>query len=157
MGNSSLSPALESWSLLLQQRGQLGTNKSMLRLTEAKDAEQERTRQNLTSNVNSMTCIMPQIYKSGVARVSGKHTSAKVSLSLPPKKGPLPSVSARRGSTSFTTPATNASAAASRSASEADLILAKKCGATLLKNASTKKARRARYSALSAGPEAGRR
>jgi hypothetical protein len=34
-------PALESWSLLLQQRRQLGTNQAMLRLTEAENAEQE--------------------------------------------------------------------------------------------------------------------
>lgn len=39
MRRGGLGPALESWSLLLQQRRQLGTNQTVL--TEAENAEQE--------------------------------------------------------------------------------------------------------------------
>ncbi len=41
MRRGGLGPALESWSLLLQQRTQLDTNQTVLRLTEAENAEQE--------------------------------------------------------------------------------------------------------------------
>lgn len=39
MRGGGFGPALESWSLLLQQRWQLGTKQTVLRLTEAENAE----------------------------------------------------------------------------------------------------------------------
>lgn len=150
MIDSSLRPTLESWSLLQQSR-QLSANQTVLGLAEAKDTQQERARLDLFQS------IQEPILKQNMRKENARHTSARVNFSLPPKKGPLPSVSAKRGSTSFTTAAANASAAASRSSSEADLTLAKKCGTTLLKKASTKNASRALYRAFSTGPDGGRR
>lgn len=129
MTDGSFSPTLEPRSLFQQSR-QLRANKTMLRLAKGQETDQERPSLNLQSLDMELISANLKIY--------GILTSASVSLSLPPKNGPLPSVEASRGSISFTAAVTNCSATASRSDSEAARTLANKCGTSLLKNASTK-------------------